>query len=148
MIKVNKIAVPKKEKYVITSEKIISFIGSDFFAIMISVFLTILQSFHPAKVLVSFEIFSNQIANNLFCYLMTFFIELFVLYYVIRKEVKISKGFMIFSIIINIYYYADKFHDFNNFVFDTRMIPALAFSIAIPYSIYKVSDQIRYRDEE
>lgn len=134
--------IPKYEKW---STNIIKFLGSDFSAIMLSIFLTILQSFHPSKVLISFQVFEDVISNNIFSYLLTLFIELFVLYYVIRKEIFISKLFMVFSMAINIYYYVNKFNIFtaNGFEFDIRIIPAIAFSIVIPFAIYKVSEQIK-----
>lgn len=149
MVKVNKIHTKLSEqntplKYEKTSDNIIKFIGSDFFAIAISILLTILQSFHPAKVLVSFQVFDNIYINNIFCYSLTFLIELFVLYYVIRTEVNISKGFMVFSMFINCYYYLNKFNmlALDQFVFDFRILPAFAFSTIIPYGIFKVSEQI------
>lgn len=132
----------KVKKYHAWADNIKELASSDFYAILLSIILTLLQSFHPAIVLSSFKIFTNNIANAVFSYIVTAIIELFVLYYVMKKSKSVSQAFMIFSMLINIYYYSDKFRIIQG-QWDYKFIPAILFSLIIPFSIYRVAEEIK-----
>jgi hypothetical protein len=149
------------EKYVpdILGNTIVRFLRTKLFAIIISFLLILLQSIHPAKVMHSFGLFTGSI-NIAYSYTFSFLLELFVIYYVVKDTYKegekkpkwweVSKWntslyFAIFSIIINSYYYTSLLLfdvSEHTFKFDLRIIPAIAFAVIIPISIYRVSSKI------
>ena len=130
--------------------KIVRFLQSKFFAISVAVILTLLQTTHPAKVMYSFGIFDNPIVNGIYSYAFSLLIEFFVMYYVVAKDVdsddewyqNVSAYFAIFSIVINLYFYISTLGISHDGVFNFKIVPACAFALIIPISIYRISENI------
>ena len=133
-------------------ESIIRFLRSKFNALSTATLLIILQTFHPAKVLYSFNLFEEYPGFNYFyCYFLAFFIEIFIIYYVVKengsKRFSMSLWFCIFSIAINLYYYVSHLclvteNDVEVIKLSYKLIPAAMFSIVIPLAVYRVSEKI------
>lgn len=151
MIRSEKIAKAKESKKVFDDpewyknlgKSILKFLKSRFFAILISFLLVLLQTVHPAKVMLDFGYFSNNYINGIYCYFFALFIELFVMYYVLKKNKKVSGAFAVFSMVINLFYYFKVLVlTSEGLVWSWNVIPAAAFSIMIPYSIYRLAEEI------
>ena len=135
--------------YDVVGDNLIRFFKSKFSAILISFILILLQTFHPAKVLLSFGLFeSYHYFNYAYCYILALSIEFFIIYYVLRntdtnRMYSMSMLFCVFSIMINSYYYIDLLCIKEAvFIFTYKLIPALLFAFIIPISLYRVSEEI------
>lgn len=136
------------KNYDVIGNNLIRFFKSKFSAILISFILILLQTFHPAKVLLSFDLFKDyEYFNYFYCYILALSIEFFIIYYVLRSEehklLSMSMMFCVFSILINSYYYVDLLCiSEQTFKFTYKLIPALLFACIIPVSLYRVSEEI------
>lgn len=145
---------PKRDdvtyQYDLWGDSMIRFMKSKFFVIVLTVLLTILQTAHPAKILIKVSVFHDysDSLNIIYSALLAFLIEFMILYYVLKENknrgaFNMSLLFMFFSILINTYFYMSSLCIVDNqFIFNHLIIPSIGFSIVIPCAIYKVSEQL------